>query len=307
MKTIIRVKRQQGGFTIIPNEVLRAKMSLRAKGLLCMILSNVDEWVVTKAWVSQHCTDGREALRASFDELVELGYASMEEQGKTEDGRFAQRIWTFTDQPHRGREVAENSPESAGSRRREVAQNEPFCAGSRQRETVDGNPSPKNTIEEDHLRTSGEAAKEKPRNVLADTLAQVCGMSLDCMTEGEWKRVGIALAAIRKAQPDVTVEHIAAHAANYRRIYRDAILTPLALSNHWGATAPKSGNGHRIAFHGSPGVSTSHELENLKERLSGHIANPRHAGIFGDLITSEQKAEFNALKQRYETLAGSLK
>lgn len=292
MKTIIRVKRQQGGFTIIPNEVLRSKMSLRAKGLLCMILSNVDEWVVTKAWVSQHCTDGREALRASFDELVELGYASMEEQGKTEDGRFAQRIWTFTDQPNRGREVA---------------QNEPFRAESRQRETVDGNPSPKNTIEEYHLRTSSEAAKEKPRNVLADALAQVCGMSLDCMTEGEWKRVGIALAAIRKAQPDVTVEHIAAHAANYRRIYRDAIMTPLALSNHWGATAPKSANGPRIAFHGSPGASTSPDLERLKERLSGHIANPRHSGIFGDMVTAAQKAEFNDLKQRYEALAGSLK
>jgi hypothetical protein len=77
MKTIIRVKRQQGGFTIIPNDVLRDKMSLRAKGLLCMILSNVDEWVVTKAWVAQHCTEGRDALRVTFDELVDLGYASV--------------------------------------------------------------------------------------------------------------------------------------------------------------------------------------------------------------------------------------
>ena len=291
MKTIIRVKRQQGGFTIIPNEVLRDKMSLRAKGLLCMILSNVDEWIVTKTWVAQHCTDGREALRASFDELVELGYASMEEQGKTDDGRFAQRIWTFTDQPHRVREVAENSPESAENRLRE---------------TVNGNPSPKNTIKEDHLRRSGEAAKERTRNDLADSLAEVCGMNLDCMTTGEWKRVAIALADIKKAQPNVTVSDIQAHAVNYRKVFKDATMTPMALSNHWGATAPRSGNGPRSAFQGANGVVTAEEFQNLKERLAGHVANPRHGDMFKDMITPSLQQEFDAMKEKYFQLKAAL-
>lgn len=285
MKTIIRVKRQQGGFTIIPNEVLRSKMSLRAKGLLCMILSNVDEWVVTKAWVSQHCTDGREALRASFDELVELGYASMEEQGKTEDGRFAQRIWTFTDQPHRGREVA---------------QNEPFRAESRQRETVDGNPSPKNTIEEDHLRTSGGAAKERPRNDLADAIAQVCGMDTTCMTSGEWKKVGIALADIKKAQPNVTTQDIAVHAANYRRAYQGAALTPFALSNHWGATAPK-GSPHGLD--GRSGIPTPLDVQIARDRVMGHAANPRHGDLFKGLITPKLQDEYDRLVRLYHDLS----
>lgn len=285
MKTIIRVKRQQGGFTIIPNEVLRSKMSLRAKGLLCMILSNVDEWIVTKTWVAQHCTDGREALRASFDELVELGYASMEEQGKTDDGRFAQRIWTFTDQPHRGREVAENSPESAESRLRE---------------TVNGNPSPKNTNIEDQLRTSGEAAKERPRNDMADALAQVCGMDLSCMTAGEWKRVGIALSDIKKAQPNVTVQDIATHAANYKRIYQGAAMTPMALSNHWGATAPK-GSPHGLD--GRSGVPTLMDAEILKGRLSGHVANPRHGDLFKGLITLQLQDEYNRLVKMYKQVS----
>ena len=291
MKTIIRVKRQQGGFTIIPNEVLRDKMSLRAKGLLCMILSNVDEWIVTKTWVAQHCTDGREALRASFDELVELGYASMEEQGKTDDGRFAQRIWTFTDQPHRVREVAENSPESAESRLRE---------------TVNGNPSHKNTIKEDHLRRSGEAAKERTRNDLADSLAEVCGMNLDCMTTGEWKRVAIALADIKKAQPNVTVSDIQAHAVNYRKVFKDATMTPMALSNHWGATAPRSGNAPRSAFQGANGVVTAEEFQNLKERLAGHVANPRHGDMFKDMITPSLQQEFDAMKEKYFQLKAAL-
>jgi len=287
MKTIIRVKRQQGGFTIIPNEVLRSKMSLRAKGLLAMILSNVDEWVVTKAWVAQHCTEGRDALKSAFEELVELGYASVEEQEKGPDGRFTQRVWTFRDHPDRDGKSAESPYESAENQERKPSV---------------GNPAPKNTIEEDQLRRSGGAAKERPRNDLADALAQVCGMDITCMTAGEWKKVGIALADIKKAQPNVTVEDIRAHAMNYRKTFRDAILTPLALSNHWGATAPRSGNGPRSAFQGSGGVVTPADLENLKERVMGHVANPRHGNLFKDMITPRLAAEYQNLKDRYDQL-----
>jgi len=287
MKTIIRVKRQQGGFTIIPNEVLRSKMSLRAKGLLCMILSNVDEWVVTKAWVAQHCTEGRDALKSAFEELVELGYASVEEQEKGADGRFTQRVWTFRDHPDHDGKSAETPYESAETQERKPSV---------------GNPAPKNTIEEDQLRRSGGAAKGRPRNDLADALAQVCGMDITCMTAGEWKKVGIALADIKKAQPNVTVEDIRAHAMNYRKTFRDAILTPLALSNHWGATAPRSGNGPRSAFQGSGGVVTPADLENLKERVMGHVANPRHGNLFKDMITPRLAAEYQNLKDRYDQL-----
>jgi len=208
MKTIIKVKRQPGNFTMVPNDVLRDKMSFRSKGLLCLILSCTENWVVTKAWAARYCTDGREALRSSFDELVELGYASVEEQEKGDGGRFTQQIWTFTDQPHRVREVA---------------QNEPFCEGSRQQEAVDGNPSPNNTILKDQLRNiCGDAAKVRQRNPLCDTLAQVCGMDTSCMTTDEWAKVGIAIAAITKAQPNVTVKDIQSHAVNYRKLFKDA-------------------------------------------------------------------------------------
>lgn len=287
MKSIIRVKRHQGGFTIIPNDVLRDKMSLRAKGLLCMILSNVDEWVITKAWVAQHCCEGRDALSAAFNELKELGYASVEENNVGPDGRFTQRVWTFRD--HRDRDgKSEETPQES--------------AESQALETAHWKPAPKNTIEEDHKSFSGEAAKERPRNLLADALAQVCGMDLSCMTAGEWKRVGIAIAAIKKAQPDVTVEDIRAHAMNYRKTFRDAILTPLALSNHWGATAPRSGNGPRSAFQGSGGVVTPADLENLKERVMGHVANPRHGDLFKDMITPKLATEYQNLKDRYDQL-----
>lgn len=284
MKTIIRVQRREGGFTIIPNSLLRSKMSLRAKGLLCMILSNMDEWVVTKAWAAEHCTEGRDSIKAAFDELLELGYASVEEQGQMVDGRFSTRIWTFTDTPT----VDGKHTLKASS-----------GVENRVRKTVNGNPPSHNTIEEDHRELSGGAAKEKPRNELADHLAKACGTDISRMTEGEWKRVGVALAGIKKVEPNLTKEMIDAHVAGYRRVFKDAIMTPLALMNNWGATASLARSG------GVSAVSTPDELQKLVERLSGHVANPRHAAIFGDLVTEAQKAEFESMKRRYYELKGT--
>ena len=303
-------------------------MSLRAKGLLCMILSNVDEWVVTKAWVAANCTEGRDAIRSAFNELVELGYASVEEQDQMDDGKFAKQIWTFRDEPaavrkpakitpnfghidpksaenpqspsdDRVRESAQNSPKSAENRIRKPAQKGPKSAENRQREPVNGNPPTKNTIEEDHKETeSGDAAKARTRNELADHLAKVCGSDISRMTDGEWKRVGVALAGIKKVEPELTKDSIDAHVAGYRRIFKDAIMTPLALMNNWGATAPMARPDAK------PAVSTQDELQRLVERLSAHVANPRHTSMFGDLITEKQKDEFETLKRRYYELKG---
>lgn len=260
-------------------------MSLRAKGLLAMILSNVDEWVVTKAWVSQHCTEGRDALKSAFDELIELGYASVEEQQKGPDGCFHQRVWTFRDHSDRCGKSAETPQESAETRIRKP---------------VDGNPTTKNTIEEDQLRTSGDAAKGRPRNDLADAIAQVCGMDTTCMTSGEWKKVGVALADIKKAQPNVTAQDIAVHAANYRRAYQGAALTPFALSNHWGATAPK-GSPHGLD--GRSGIPTPLDVQIARDRVMGHAANPRHGDLFKGLITPKLQDEYDRLVRMYHELS----
>ena len=285
MKTIIRIKRQLSNFTIIPNEVLRDKMSLRAKGLLCMILSNIDEWIVTQAWVAQHCTEGRDALKTSFDELVELGYASVEEREKGEDGRFTRRIWTFRDYPDRGGKSAENPVESAETR---------------VWKPIIGNPPPKNTIEEDQLRTSGDAAKERQSNPLFDALAGVCGMDTSCTTTGEWKKVGVAIAAISKAQPNVTTKDIAAHAVNYRKLFKDAVLTPLALSNHWGATTSKSS---LSSLSGQSGAHTPDDVQNLKERISAHVANPRWGKMFAGSISPKLQREYDQMVARYADMS----
>ncbi len=81
-----------------------------------MMLSHVEDWVVTKAWVAEHCTEGRNAVNCVFAELVELGYASVE-QDKDTAGRFIRQVWTFRECSDRDGDSAQNPVESAETAR----------------------------------------------------------------------------------------------------------------------------------------------------------------------------------------------
>jgi hypothetical protein len=62
-------------FTIIPNAILTdQKLSLKSKGLLCILLSLPSDWAVYKSQLQSFSTDGRDATTKAFDELVYNGY-----------------------------------------------------------------------------------------------------------------------------------------------------------------------------------------------------------------------------------------
>lgn len=62
-------------FTTIPNEILRSeKLSLKAKGLLCMLLSLPSDWVLYKKQLPDMCKDGYDSVMTAFKELEENGY-----------------------------------------------------------------------------------------------------------------------------------------------------------------------------------------------------------------------------------------
>ena len=125
-------------------------------------------------------------------------------------------------------------------------------------------------------------------------------MDTSCTTTGEWKKVGVAIAAIRKAQPNVTTKDIQSHAANYRTLFKDAVLTPLALSNHWGATASKSS---LSSLSGQSGAHTPDDVQNLKERISAHVANPRWGKMFAGSISPKLQREYDQMVARYADMS----
>jgi hypothetical protein len=85
-KTIFRVNRKSH-FTTIPNTTVRDKtLSFRARGILALLLSNTEDWVVHKSWIVEQGTEGKEAIAAALRELESRGYATYAEL--REKGQF---------------------------------------------------------------------------------------------------------------------------------------------------------------------------------------------------------------------------
>ena len=71
---IIRVEKTKD-YTTMSNYHFKEKdMSLKAKGLLSLILSLPEEWDYTLAGLSMLCRDGKDSVRTALSELEEFGY-----------------------------------------------------------------------------------------------------------------------------------------------------------------------------------------------------------------------------------------
>lgn len=78
MNRIIRAKTTKG-FTIIPNGVFTAGLSLRSIGLLTYILHLPDDWVLYKTHLyATMPKDGRDSIQTAWKELEDAGYIKTE-------------------------------------------------------------------------------------------------------------------------------------------------------------------------------------------------------------------------------------
>jgi len=73
----------------INNEMLKdPKLSAKAKGLLCYILSLPDDWVIRKVELSKHFTDGKDSINSGFNELIKTGYVISAGRIRSEKGQL---------------------------------------------------------------------------------------------------------------------------------------------------------------------------------------------------------------------------
>lgn len=268
MKTIFRSTHREH-FTMLPNALLRDRtISLRARGLLAMALSNAVDWVVTKAWVEEQVPEGREAIRTAFRELESAGYAVMTEQ-RDLLGKIVSRTWTFYDTPVPVSDRS-NSTETHSTKN----PTQPSVNG-------DNNPSGGNThcgkpaakkeqgssegTSSDTIAVPAKEAlkKPRPRDPVFDALAALDGWTeSNPLTNTGSGRVAKAKADIMAACPDVIALDIEARADVYRETYPFAKITSTALAAHWAACDP-SGDANK----GEDWESLSHE--ELKRRALG--------------------------------------
>lgn len=89
---IIRIQKNEP-FGMVPKRMLADKrLSWRAKGILCYLLSKPNDWIVKRGDVISQSTEGRDAVQAAFKELRAVGYAWMK---NTKEGTE----WIISGQP----------------------------------------------------------------------------------------------------------------------------------------------------------------------------------------------------------------
>jgi len=89
----LRKHRHDRNFTVLDNPLLDdERLSLRARGLLALLLSKPDDYPVNATNIAQRTKEGRDAIEAAIRELIEVGYARRRREQDTR-GRWN----TYTD------------------------------------------------------------------------------------------------------------------------------------------------------------------------------------------------------------------
>lgn len=243
---------RKGGFAQIPNSLLRdSRLSFRARGILVMILSHSDEWVVSKSWLKTQGTEGRLAIDSAVAELRKFGYLHIEEKDPGEDGRFRKSIWSWYEEPIEPQQV-----ESQEQRDNESVECEKPMLDNRMQVSATGNQHTQNTIAEqgyeEHLPpdqpSGGEVANPKPkkpreRNERLEFMATLNGELFQEVTQNAISAAAKALSQIVAVMPNVDVDELKRRRCAYLKKFPGISLTPFALAKHWAslsivATAP---------------------------------------------------------------------
>jgi len=88
-------------FTQIPNKMLRSpELSAKAKGILCLLLSNKKGWCSYVKVIEQMMTDGRESIQSGLSELEEIGYLIRLHYREKNTKKYRGVMWCYTDNPN---------------------------------------------------------------------------------------------------------------------------------------------------------------------------------------------------------------
>ena len=103
---VFRIKKT-GDYTVMSNHHFKNRnLSLRAKGLLSMMLSLPDDWNYTIEGLVSMNKDGRDAIRSALKELEEEGYLVATRE-RDSNGRLNGTIYDIYESPHTEKPISE--------------------------------------------------------------------------------------------------------------------------------------------------------------------------------------------------------
>jgi|GEM_PF-1988993 len=146
----VNLKQKKKNFTMISNKIAKDKeLSLKAKGMSLIIAHFPDDWVFYEENMQQYTKDARTAISNALKELEKAGYLYRKQL--REKGRFANKIWIFSDEGLSSDDIVELCTEC---RKTEVDYIE---IGK----TTTTNTHSKNTIEQNKKNSQKKGRKKK--------------------------------------------------------------------------------------------------------------------------------------------------
>lgn len=99
--------KKTGHFVMVDKAAINdPRLSLKAKGLLCYLLSKPPDWRPQIQDICNHCSDGEAAVRSALKELAKFGYAKLLRQ-QGDAGRWEGSFWTIIEKPSESSQPAE--------------------------------------------------------------------------------------------------------------------------------------------------------------------------------------------------------
>ena len=93
-ESMVRLDRK-GGFTVLPNGILRDKrLSLKTKGLFAVLASLPPNWDYNISGLAVTCNVGRDAIRTALNELETAGYLERSQEHGVQ-GKFSGCIYVI--------------------------------------------------------------------------------------------------------------------------------------------------------------------------------------------------------------------
>lgn len=91
-------KKHKENYTCISNDVFRSDLSLKARGMLCTMLSLPDDWEFSENGLQAILKDGQTSVRSAIKELEAAGFLSRTRE-RDESGRMGKCVWIVCDYP----------------------------------------------------------------------------------------------------------------------------------------------------------------------------------------------------------------
>lgn len=91
-------KEHKENYTCISNDVFKSDLSLKARGMLCTMLSLPDDWEFSENGLQAILADGQTSVRSAIKELESAGFLSRKRE-RDESGRMGRCVWIVCDYP----------------------------------------------------------------------------------------------------------------------------------------------------------------------------------------------------------------